>query len=126
MKYLFIFTLLFFSCSENNKDFKRNDFCIKEFFHIKEVEDNRDGYTYSNYENSLDSIEVIVFSEILGKKNISYFISNENKLFYRTNQILSMGEQFILSRELADTIIARKLPKSKFVTKLAQDFGIEK
>lgn len=98
---------------------------IKEFKHIEEKYDySSDSYSYSYGKGSLDSIEISVLSEILQRHGIKYYISDDKKLFYKKSQIVSIGGEFVLDRELVDSIIEKKLPRSNFVKELAAKFDI--
>lgn len=113
MKKCFIFFVIFFSACTAETGM----FCVREFQHVEEIPKKwTDGYTLIHYEEeSLDSIEVIVLKEIMDNNNLDYFISSDNKLFCEKFLI---EKDFLIDRQLIDTIIYRQLPYSNFVKML--------
>jgi len=119
MRYICFLTLtfIFYSCSNDLKIKKSIE--ITEFQHvIEDYNSSIQGYEYSYYHESLDSIEVKELSNIFDKKGFLYFISSEGKLYYKSNQMNGIGMAFVFDRELVDIIIKKDLPKSQFVKEI--------
>ena len=110
----FLAILLCFSCNQGTDAKNPNRFEIVEFKHVIETE-TYSGNEYSYYSGELDSIEVEVLIELFDKNKIVYYVSNEGKLFYDPRYISNIGHEFVIDRELLDTITNRNLPKSKFL-----------
>lgn len=109
---LFKTVMLFatFSCEEPN---------LVEFKHVNETYRNGSyDYTYSRL--PLDSIEIKQLSQILHRRGYSHVIRN-GKIFYDRPDYVHIQTEFDIDRELVDTILARKLPRSQFVRDLVSN-----
>ena len=116
--------ILFWSC--NTDEGLNEAISVREFQHVVEDYDSAvDEYKYSYYKKSLDSFEVHELSKILERKGLTYFISNDSKLYIKPIQVPTIGVALVIDRELTDSIISKELPKSEFVNELIKSMKVK-
>jgi len=118
MKYfifLFILLIVNISCHFRNES-QSNSYLIQEFKHIVEVPNvHDDGFSYSYHNGSLNNTEVKILAELFNNREVRYFISSDNKIYFEETYNMSIGEAFVFSGEIMDTLMTRNLQPSQFI-----------